>query len=386
MEKFVQQKRIYYAFNFLNRFMVYMPVFVLFLNSKGINQLHVMMIMSAYNIAIMVGEIPTGVLADKISRKTSVMLGSIIQGITMLCMIPFSNFYTLLIIEIIFGIGMTMQSGAMSAMFYDYLKSIKKEEIYADIEGKRWACVFISQALASIIGGILASYRIELTILITGIAYITSALILSLFTEVPLNKQKEFKYSIHVVTTFKEIITTKKIFTMLIIVVFTEVLFLTTMWLYQPYYNSIGINVSAYGIAYFLMNSVSALGGFLSGKIKLSYKKIILFYTMGNAVFIGLMGIIKNEVGIIIPSVIFFINGLFNPWIQSYWEKNMESEKRATASSILSLTSSLLFAIVSIPIGYLSDTISVYSAFVIPALVYIVLALVFYLGNRLKNK
>lgn len=35
---------------------------------------------------------------------------------------------------------------------------------------------------------------------------------------------------------------------------------------------------------------------------------------------------------------------------------------------------------------YLSDTISVYSAFVIPALVYIVLALVFYLGNRLKNK
>lgn len=248
MEKFVQQKRIYYAFNFLNRFMVYMPVFVLFLNSKGINQLHVMMIMSAYNIAIMVGEIPTGVLADKISRKTSVMLGSIIQGITMLCMIPFSNFYTLLIIEIIFGIGMTMQSGAMSAMFYDYLKSIKKEEVYADIEGKRWACVFISQALASIIGGILASYRIELTILITGIAYITSALILSLFTEVPLNKQKEFKYSIHVVTTFKEIITTKKIFTMLIIVVFTEVLFLTTMWLYQPYYNSIGINVSAYGI------------------------------------------------------------------------------------------------------------------------------------------
>lgn len=80
MKNFSRQKNIYYGFNFINRFMVYMPVFVLFLKMKGLNQTHVMVMMSAYNIAIMVGEIPTGILADRISRKASVMLGCIIQG------------------------------------------------------------------------------------------------------------------------------------------------------------------------------------------------------------------------------------------------------------------------------------------------------------------
>lgn len=382
MKNFLRQKNIYYGFNFINRFMVYMPVFVLFLKMKGLNQTHVMVMMSAYNIAIMVGEIPTGILADRISRKTSVMLGCIIQGGAMLFMLPVSNFYALVFIEILFGIGMTMQSGAMSAMFYDYLKSIHKEEMYAEIEGKRWGCVFISQALASIIGGFIANYRIEFTILITGIAYLISTAILVLFVEVPVTVEKKFRYVQHVRTTFRYMMATKNIVILLFIIVFTGALFSTTLWLYQPYYQNIGIKVSAYGIAYFLMNSVSALGGFLSGKIKLSTKKILLFYMFGNALFIGMMGVIRSGIGIVIPSIIFFINGLLNPWLQSFWEKHIENENRATASSILSLVSSLLFAIVAIPLGFISDNISVFAAFGISAMVYSFISVLFYLGIR----
>ena len=122
MQDIKKQTYIYYIFNFLNRFMVYLPVFVLFLNKKGFNQTMVMALMSVYNISIMIGEIPTGVVADKISRKLSVIVGCLLQGIAMMCMIPISNFVVLAIIEAVFGIGLTFQSGAMSAMIYDYLK------------------------------------------------------------------------------------------------------------------------------------------------------------------------------------------------------------------------------------------------------------------------
>ena len=75
MSEIKRQTYLYYAFNFVNRFMVYLPVFVLFLNEKGLSQSKVMILMSAYNIAIMAGEIPTGIVADKFSRKASVCIG-----------------------------------------------------------------------------------------------------------------------------------------------------------------------------------------------------------------------------------------------------------------------------------------------------------------------
>lgn len=382
MNTLLQQKRIYYSFNFINRFMLYMPVFVLFLKMKGLNQTQIMIMMSAYNLAIMVGEVPTGVLADKVSRKASVMTGCIIQGISMLLMIPLSNIIVLVIIEVIFGIGMTFQSGAMSAMFYDYLKSIGKEDIYPDIEGKRWACVFVSQALASLAGGILANYNISLTVVFTGSAYIISAVILIGFKEVYVKRERESNYFQHAAVTLKYILTTKRITTLLIIMVFTGALFSTTMWLYQPYYQEIGIKVSTYGIAYFLMNSVSALGGFLSGKMNLSYKKVIVCYVCGNVIFIGMMGIVNSKIGVILPAFVFLVNGLINPWIQSFWEKNIESTERATASSLLSLISSLIFAAIAIPIGYISDSFNVFTAMAMSVVVYIIIIIILYLANR----
>ena len=79
------------------------------------------------------------------------------------------------------------------------------------------------------------------------------------------------------------------------------------------------------------------------------------------------MGVCDIPVGVVVPSIIFFINGIINPWIQSYWEKNIENEERATASSILSLVSSLVFAIIAIPLGFICDENGVNMAFIVAA-------------------
>lgn len=366
MSEIKRQTYLYYAFNFVNRFMVYLPVFVLFLNEKGLSQSKVMILMSAYIIAIMAGEIPTGIVADKFSRKASVFIGCILQGIMMLMMVPVTNFVYLIIIEVIFGIGMTFQSGAMSAMFYDYLKIHKSEELYPGIEGKRWASVFLSQAIASVIGGMLTDININLTVVITGIAYLFSAVILLLFKEQ--NQERvTVSYRKHIFITWVKIIKNSHTRLMLLVIILTNALFQTTIWLYQPYYGEIGIKVTAYGWAYLMMNAVSALGGMFSSKVKLSLGQTIAIYMFGNSICIFIMGVCDIPVGVVVPSIIFFINGIINPWIQSYWEKNIENEERATASSILSLVSSLVFAIIAIPLGFICDENGVNMAFIVAA-------------------
>lgn len=386
VENLSRQSRIYFIFNFINRFMVYMPVFVLFFKEKGLSQVHIMMIMSAYNISVMVAEIPTGVIADKISRKTSIMIGSVVQGLSMFCMAFSANFPVLIVIEIVFGIGLTFQSGAMSAMFYDYLKEIGREELYPDLEGKRWACVFASQAIASILGGVLAEYNIASTLVLTAIAYCLSAVVLLGFKEVKVKREKKFVYTEHIAETIKYMLGVKKVVIMLLIIVLTEIIFSTTLWLYQPYYQVIGIEVSAYGVAYFLMNAVSALGGSLSGRVNLSMKKAYVLYILGNAFFTGLMGIVGGKIGLIIPSFVFFVNGFLNSWIRSFWENDMDSTKRATAGSIQNLLTSLGFAIVAIPVGYVSDTAGVQMAFGVSTIGYIFMIAAVYVGSRILKR
>ena len=380
-----KQTYIYYVFNFVNRFMVYLPVFVLFLNQKGLSQAKIMMLMSAYNIAIMAGEIQTGVVADKFSRKVSVLIGCVLQGVAMLMMIPADNFVYFIILEVLFGIGMTFQSGAMSAMFYDFLKLHHSEDLYPGIEGKRWASVFVSQGIASVLGGIITDININLTVFITGVAYLFSAVILLLFKE-----EKHVRitdnYKMHIFSTGVKIVKNRQVRLMLFVVVMTNALFQTTIWLYQPYYGEIGIKVTAYGWAYLMMNTVSALGGLFSSKIKLSLWQSIAIYILGNSICIFIMGMCKLSIGVIFPSIIFFINGVVNPWIQSYWEKDIENEERATASSILSLISSLVFALIAIPLGVVCDNNGVSNALIVASVCFISLSAVVYVIFCGKNK
>lgn len=388
MESIKKQTAVYYIFNFVNRFMVYMPVFVLFLYQKNLSQTQVMILMSAYNIAIMIGEVPTGIIADKFSRKMSVFMGCIIQGITMILMVPISNYYLLILLEALFGIGMTFQSGAMSAMFYDYLKKQGHEDLYAGIEGKRWASVFVSQAIASIIGGWLANTNVGVTVLITGTMYVLSAFILLLFKEEKTEYAKT-SYSKHVFLTGKKILLNGQIRLMLIVIILTNAFFQTTLWFYQPFYQVIGINVSAYGFAYLLMNGVSALGGMLSSKLKLSKGQTIILYLLGNSVCVLLMGVCRLRIGVILPSFVFLINGIANPWIQSYWEKSIDNIERATASSILSLTSSVVFALIAIPLGAVSDRYGVNHALLFAAICFASISIIIiflYYYRRRKNE
>lgn len=101
------------------------------------------------------------------------------------------------------------------------------------------------------------------------------------------------------------------------------------------------------------------------------------------------MGFAKNLLGVIFPILLFFIMGLVNPWLQKYWESEIPSTQRATASSINSFASSLLFALAAVPIGYLSDNISVFYAFQFPSFAYalfLLIILILLKTNKAKEK
>jgi len=118
----------YYLFKFFTEFMLVTPVVVLFWQANGLNLMQIMFLQSIFAFATFALEVPTGVIADKISRKLSLILGAITLIIGTLVYTLSNNFYQFALAEIIWGFGVCFFSGADSAFIYDSLKEIKKQD------------------------------------------------------------------------------------------------------------------------------------------------------------------------------------------------------------------------------------------------------------------
>jgi MFS family permease len=98
-----------------------MPIIVLFYQSNGMTMQDIFTLQAVYSVTLMFLEIPTGYFADFAGRRTSIFLGSILGFGGFLIYSLSSGFWEFVVAETILGVGMSLVSGADSAMLYDSL-------------------------------------------------------------------------------------------------------------------------------------------------------------------------------------------------------------------------------------------------------------------------
>jgi MFS family permease len=127
-------------------------IFVLYLIYKGLNLGEIALFQSTINIAMLVGEIPTGIIADNIGKKKALLMGSILMIIYYLSMLFSDTFVMFVLGAVVFGIGSTFVSGTNTAYLYDLMddkiSSVK-------MLGRLSAIITGAIGLAMVIGGYL---------------------------------------------------------------------------------------------------------------------------------------------------------------------------------------------------------------------------------------
>ena len=73
-------------------------------------------------VSVLLGETPTGVVADLYSRRRSLVIGQIIMGVGFVWAVISTNYWVILPAQAAFGIGWTFRSGADTAWVTDELK------------------------------------------------------------------------------------------------------------------------------------------------------------------------------------------------------------------------------------------------------------------------
>lgn len=141
-----------------------------------LSAMQLLLVASALQGAILVSEIPTGVVADTFGRRRSVLIGLLLLGVGMSLAGAIASFWPILIGHLIWGFGYTFISGAGEAWIADEVGVPVANRIY--LRTAQITKLFWLPAIGISIG--IATYDLNLPILLGGAGFGILAIFLSL--------------------------------------------------------------------------------------------------------------------------------------------------------------------------------------------------------------
>lgn len=145
--------------------------------TAGLNPLQLVLVGTALELSVFVFEIPTGVVADVVSRRLSVIIGYALIGLGFIVEGLFPIFGPILLAQVIWGMGYTFTSGAEDAWLADEIGEERLTQTYL-----RASQIGRIGSLAGILISVwLGSVQLALPMLMSGIGIVALALFLALF-------------------------------------------------------------------------------------------------------------------------------------------------------------------------------------------------------------
>lgn len=144
------------------------------ISSAGLDELQLVLVGTALEATTFLFEIPTGVLADTVSRRRSVIVGTFLTGIGFMIEASFPSFLPILLGQVVWGLGYTFVSGANVAWVTDEVGEAPAAALYL-----RGAQVSSFAALGGIVTSVvLGSIALWIPIFAGGAVFVLLSLFL----------------------------------------------------------------------------------------------------------------------------------------------------------------------------------------------------------------
>jgi MFS family permease len=182
-----------YAAAFLGALALWVPIEKLFMTTIGFDAASVGAMAAVYAVVVPVLEVPSGVLADRWSRRGVLILASIAAIVSVLIG-GFSQSVTVYMISAVFlGVFFALQSGTFESVVYDtVLEETGGSDAFERTIGRVRLVESVGLVAGALIGGAIAEIApLRATYFLTAPLLLASALVLLLFREPQLHKAEE---------------------------------------------------------------------------------------------------------------------------------------------------------------------------------------------------
>ncbi|NJE46173.1 MFS transporter [Thermococcus sp. GR7] len=330
--------------------------------SKGLTYAQIGIATSILTAGFFLFEVPTGVVADKMSRKLSVLVGFAINITAMIFLIFLRGFPMLLIYAIVASFGATFVSGSLQAWLFDNLKHLGMEREYRSLMRDIKTLTIPLSALAIAIGGILAQlYGFWLPLLLTLILEIATLIVAYTIPEYEF-KKPERSYLSHTLHSFKDILQPQLFW---LVVLSITVVMATNQFrkFFEPYLGEI----LAKSLGTTLMGTLGLLG-IVESIVKIIPRLIgvrlrdswsVKAYSLAPVVIpvlTALSVVYQNPLWIIAIGIfVTVIHTAFSFNLGIEIQYRIPSEKRATILSVYSMVSALVMSVFYFIYGFAVD-------------------------------
>jgi MFS family permease len=317
--------------------------------------------MSIFSVALIssaIFEIPTGTFSDMIGRKNTIVLGSLAILLSAILYALGRNYLILLLGGVFEGLARSFFSGNNNAFLYDSLSEEGNIENFDEQLGKIGFSEQLALGISAIIGGIIASYSLNLAAWLSIIPCIFLLLISLKLTDT----KKHLRESANVYSHIKDaLVQFKNNYRLKLLTASASIsyAFGEASFQFRPIFIASLWPLWAVGIS----NTLSHIGGSLS--FYYSGKIIKKFKALNYLIFSGIINRVINFAALIFPTIaspaIMTLTSLqYGPSEvaeNSLFQKEFTDKERATMGSINSLVGSLLFGIVAFGLGFVADKI-----------------------------
>ncbi len=329
------------------------PVIVLVWLDSGLAFNEMLLLQGIFVLPILILEVPSGSLADYWSRKGCTALFHCLFAIAMLIYAIGDNFYVFALAEFIGGIGISFQTGSETALIYDSLYAIKKENVndrFGNILSKRMTIMFTGAAIGAIFGGIIGSLSmIRLPIYLSFVGHIIFAGLVWSYSEPPRLKPHTPQAAI------KKAIKSLNMADLQAILLFSitySALGRIAFWAVQHVLvEEFVINAFGMGIILSSFNLCAAISSLMIKSHVSRFSNYITFLTilMIEILYFWILILVPDFLGLILISILAQITrGIRTPLTQAFIQQFLDSDVRATFISLLSLVGSFLYLVLSV--------------------------------------
>lgn len=150
-------KRVYLAITALTWLAVALPlpIFVLFMQARGLTLSQIGLIMGLYSATIVLLELPTGGLADALGRKPVALLAHSINLFAGVLIFFAFSFWGFLAGMVLMGVSRALNSGALDAWFVDSLQEADPEIDLQPALAQAGTVTLFALGVGTLLGGLL---------------------------------------------------------------------------------------------------------------------------------------------------------------------------------------------------------------------------------------
>ena len=371
--------KLYWSY-FLTGMVLFYGIEKLFFLEIGVDAVGIGIVSTSFLLTALIFDIPSGVLADKWSRKNVLIVSALMMLLSLAVLGVSQNLTHYVIGALIYGVYYILLSGTYEALTYDSLHELDRTNEFSKVLGRQNGLAMLGVVAGTTIGGLLGDvFSLRSTYFFSFIPALANLWVLTTLSEPQFHKKiANSKLTEHMKKSVQLLISrsTMRILSALFIVLI--VVGEHTDEFGMVYLIALGFGPIGTGILSGVLAGSEAVGQFFAHRFAPFYKWLMPFAAVNFALFAFLeshLGLFFYGLALVAASATWILT-------ETVIQDEISSDVRATVISVLGFAGNLIAIPAVLTFGYITRETDVFNAFQYLAIGVIIFTVIFHFNHR----